>query len=168
MATVNPTLIASQVVGSGGAASVTFSSIPNTYTDLLISLSTRNDTSSSNTMYIALNGSTSSFTFKQLFGDGGAAHSGSGSTNEIGVSNSAAYTASTFSNTSIYIPNYTSSNYKSISVDTVVENNATTSYALFYASLWSNTAAVTSVSFTLTSGNFAQYSTAYLYGIKNS
>ena len=37
------------------------------------------------------------------------------------------WTASTFSNVEIYIPNYTSSTYKSWSADGVVENNATIS-----------------------------------------
>jgi hypothetical protein len=52
-------------------------------------------------------------------------------------------TANTFGNTEFYIPNYTSSNYKSFSVDGVTENNATAAFAL-YAGLWSNTAAITS------------------------
>jgi hypothetical protein len=78
------------------------------------------------------------------------------------------FTASTFANNEVTIPNYTSSNFKSYSVDSVTENNATQAYAIFVAGLWSNTAAITSITLGLSSANFVQYSTAYLYGIKNS
>ena len=86
----------------------------------------------------------------------------------IGQVNGATATANTFANVSIYIPNYTSANYKSVSIDAVTENNATTAYAFLSAGLWSNTAAITSATITNSSGNYVQYSTAYLYGIKNS
>jgi len=76
----------------------------------------------------------------------------------------ATYTANTFASAEIYIPNYTSSNYKSLSVDFVGENNATTSYQYFTAGLFSNTSAITSLVIDGTD-NFVQYSTATLYGI---
>jgi hypothetical protein len=77
-------------------------------------------------------------------------------------------TANTFGNTDIYIPNYAGSANKSVSVDTVEENNGTTARALLGAILWSNTAAITALGLTPVSGSFVQYSTATLYGIKNS
>ena len=51
------TLIASNTVGSGGAASISFSSIPSTYTDLLVKISTRDNTGSFNDMLLTFNGS---------------------------------------------------------------------------------------------------------------
>ena len=78
-------------------------------------------------------------------------------------------TASTFGNGDIYIPNYAGSNYKSASADTVSENNASTGYDDMTAGLWSNTAAITSIAISsFTSSTIIQYSTFYLYGIKNS
>jgi hypothetical protein len=75
-------------------------------------------------------------------------------------------TASTFASADIYIPNYTSSDYKSISIDTVTEKNATDAYMRLTAGLWSNTAAITSIGLNCSaSGNFVQYSTFYLYGV---
>ena len=163
------TLIASSTVGSGGTGTITFSSIPATYTDLKIVASVRGNANYANQSYeIRPNGSTSSMTARRIYGSGSSAASDSTPYIE-GVGNTA--TASTFSNDEIYIPNYTSSNYKSISIDNVSENNATTAYAMLSAFLWSNTAAITSIDLTTVgSGSplFVQYSTFYLYGIKNS
>jgi hypothetical protein len=75
-------------------------------------------------------------------------------------------TANTFSSTEIYIPNYASANYKSYSVDQVDEGNQTTVYSHLIAGLWSNTAPINQITFTPTSYNFVQYSTATLYGIR--
>ena len=80
-------------------------------------------------------------------------------------------TSSTFSNAQIYIPNYTSSNYKTWATESVNEINATGSEAItnMFGGLWSNTAAITRVTLTpYSAGTIQQYSTAYLYGIKNS
>jgi hypothetical protein len=76
-------------------------------------------------------------------------------------------TANTFGNTSIYIPNYRSSAAKSFSVDAVTENNATLAYQNIQAGLWNNSAAITSISISfLSGGNWAQGSSASLYGIR--
>ena len=84
------------------------------------------------------------------------------------MSNEGTYTANTFSNFSTYIPNYAGSNNKSYSVDGVTENNATASYQIMYAGLWSNTAAINQITLVPDTLNFVQYTTATLYGIKNS
>ena len=164
------TLIASSTVGSGGVADITFSAIPATYTDLLIKLSLRSNQSQIyGSCRISFNNSTSNFTYKVVYGEGANAASFGGSTNFMLDQNGDTSTASTFSNTEIYIPNYASSNYKSFSADAVTENNATTAYAELGAFLWSDTAAITSVKISTTSTNlWKEYSTAYLYGIKSS
>jgi hypothetical protein len=151
-------------------ASMSFTSIPSTYTDLLITYSAR-DTwpgATANDNAIQFNGSGSSFTGKRILGNGSAASSDSPAP-YAGSSTSAASTTNTFCNNQIYIPNYTSSNYKSYSIDSVTENNATEAYQILYAGLWSQTAAITSV--TIVSPGiyyFGPNSTATLYGIKNS
>jgi len=161
--------IATVTVGSSGSASIAFTSIPQTYTDLKLVVTARNTNpaAGSPTMYIGFNSSTSSFTNRYAYGAGsGAAVSGTG-TNSVSVVNGGSNTTSTFASTEIYITNYTSSNYKSYNVDNVQENNATTAYAVFYAGLWSNSAAISSIQLT-GDADFAQYSNATLYGIKNS
>lgn len=166
------TLIESYTVGAGGASSVTLGSggtIPNTYTDLLVKLSARN-TTANGVIYFSFNGSTSSRSSILLYGDGSAAGSVSYNNTDprVSLSTQSDYTASTFSNGEIYIPNYAGNNNKSLSADTVQENNGVTNYSYLIAGLWSNTSAITSITLTPISGNFAQYSTFYLYGIKSS
>jgi hypothetical protein len=165
------TLISSVTVGSGGAANITFSSIPQTYTDLVIKLSSRTNrgTVVGDFVVVSFNGNTANRSSRDLYGSGSGTFSGSYSTMYGALANSGDSTASTFGNAEIYIPNYTSSNNKSISVDSVSENNATEAYTYLNAGLWSNSSAITSVTLTPNVGTlFNQYSTAYLYGISNA
>jgi hypothetical protein len=166
------TLIASNTVGSGGVATVTFSSIPSTYTDLLVKMSGRGSGTNSNEVRLTFNSNTSGYSNKTLYGSGTTAGSFSFGTayaycGEIAAAN---VTASTFSNAEIYIPNYASANYKSLSLDSVSENNSATNNQLhLIAGLWSNTAAITSITLGM-DGAFVynQYSTFYLYGISKT
>ena len=164
-------LISSVTVGSGGAANITFTSIPSTYTDLCLKISLRSLYSSTgDNTNIGFNGSTASFSLKLLYGTGASAASyGASDNSNVTVIAGANATSNTFGNGEIYISNYAGSNYKSISADSVGENNGVAAQQYFYAGLWSNTSAITSIA--LTSGNsqdFVQYSTAYLYGISNA
>ena len=161
------TAIATTTVGSGGAANIEFTSIPSTYTDLKLVFSIREETGTSYTMGIRFNGSTTTYTRIDIRGNGAAASSGS-ATNIEPIVNSSGATASTFGNGEIYIPNYAGSTNKSSSVDSVSENNATTSFIRMSATLWSTTAAINQITLVPDSGDFAEYSTATLYGIKNS
>ena len=164
-------LINSSIVGSSGTSAITFSSIPQTYTDLLISGSMRTAASSGNwdQVNITFNGSSSSYTRMQLYGNGVTASSDP-STTITTYGNTPATTTSVFSNAGIYIPNYISSSYyKAVSANTVTENNAASALAIMVAGLWSNTAAITSITLTPSSAtSFVQYTNVYLYGIKNS
>ena len=161
------TLIASSTVGSGGAANIEFTSIPATYTDLVVLLSARSSRSGqiADGFYIKPNNSTP--TIKFITGDGSAVNS---DTVYSGILPAANVTASTFGNVSAYFPNYANTSYnKSFSVDAVAENNNTTAYATLSATLYSNTSAITSIVIvSINAQNLVQYSTAYLYGISNS
>jgi hypothetical protein len=167
-------LLASNTVGSGGAASVTFSSIPQTgYTDLVLKTSVRGTRAAAGTdCKLEFNGVTTGYTYKRAYGDGAAVYSDGASTGQSFTDSSASTTANTFANVEIYIPNYTSANYKSWSADSVSENNAAganSAYSMLYADLWSNTAAITSIEIkSVQTSTFVQYSTFYLYGIKSS
>ena len=167
--TANYVLLEKITVGAAGASSVTFSSIPQTgYTDLVVKASVRDTYTGAVTrpFILKLNGSATSYSAKFLLGDGASASSFSDTSGYIAYENTASSTSNTFASVEIYLPNYTSSNYKSYSIDSVTENNATTANASMTASLWSNTAAVTSISLEAYSGNnFTQYSTFYLYGV---
>ena len=118
---------------------------------------------------VTFNSNTSSYTSKSLQGDGSAASSNSWSFQWIGYAVGSTATASTFSNGEIYVPNYNSSNQKSFSSDNVAERNDANAQSIMLANLWANTAAITSIDLTMQGGyDFVQYSTFYLYGIKNS
>jgi hypothetical protein len=163
------TKIATVTVGSGGASSITFSSIPATYTDLCIKVSFRDTfTNIGNDINVSFNGVSTNRSGKYLFGSGTAISSGASAGIASGLGNSDGATASAFSNTEYYIPNYTSANNKSFSADSVTENNATAAYTMFNASLWASSSAITSITIGSLTYNLMQYSTATLYGIKNS
>jgi hypothetical protein len=167
--------IATVTVGSGGTSYIEFTSIPATYTDLLLKCSLRSNRTDAviDTVGLRFNGNSSaSYNMIRLTGTGAAASSGSGSGDtSLFLDNppTDGATASTFGNSEYYIPNYAGSTNKSVSADSVSENNATTAYARLTAGLWSNTSAITSIRLTPDTGTlWNQYSTATLYGIKNS
>lgn len=159
--------IATVTVGSGGASSISFSSIPQTYTDLQLLISGRdNDPGYASAFHLSFNG-TGWGSNREFYSYGGSVATGTTSGETAGTG--AGATASTFGNASVYIPNYTSSNSKSISSDSVAENNSSTNaYLVFHAGNSGVTAAITSISIAPGGALFSQYSTATLYGIKNS
>jgi hypothetical protein len=162
------------VVGAGGQASITFSSIPATFTDLVVKVGLRQGSGSGNAYGIRFNGDTASnYTAKVLRNNGNVAGSYTTSGTimfEIKVPNTGD-TASTFSNDEFYIPNYLSSTQKSVSMDNAYDVN-TSSYDSpnsLQAGKWSGTAAITSLTLIGTSSwNFAEHSSAYLYGVSNA
>jgi hypothetical protein len=156
-------LIETKTLGAA-AASIEFTSIPQTYTDIVILGSARNTATSVDTLLFSLNGSTTGFTARFLEGNGASASSGTiarFAANAVGGTE----TSNTFSNFQIYIPNYAGSTNKSYSTDTVSENNATTALQPLIAGLWSNTAAISSLTLTTNSGDLAIGTTISLYGI---
>jgi hypothetical protein len=157
------TLIAA-VTASGSSDIISFSTIPATYTDLLLKYSLRSDTGGNTEAVIKLN--STSPTQRNVQGSGAAASS---NTNAFMIVNASGSTASTYTNGEIYIPNYLSAVTKSASNDVVEENNATSARAQLQAYLYSSvTSAVTSVSITDLYGNWTNLSTAYLYGVSNA
>lgn len=160
------TVIAHQELASD-QAKFTFSNIPQTYTDLVVYVSTRSAFSFAGTPFtvIAPNGSLANLTFRRLSGNGSSA--GSDTAPYSVPTPSSLYTANTFSSGFIYIPNYAGSTNKSFSVDAANENNATEATAQIQAGLWSQTAAITSLEIQAESGtgNLKQYSSVTVYGI---
>jgi len=166
------TKIASVSVGVLGASTMTFTSIPSTYTDLCLKVSGRASGAGYDYhLNVYLNGNTSSYTERAVYGSGSSAFSYSASIAGYAASLMGSLgTANTFGSAEIYIPNYAGSTNKSYSVDNVTElNSATNNRADLLAGLWSNTAAVSSITVTTDDGTqFVQYSTATLYGISKS
>jgi hypothetical protein len=153
-------------VPSGGQASIDFISISGAYTDLAIMLSLRtNRNATYDDFRIQFN--TSDGTSRILYGDG--VNRGSFTQPTILTSGGAGgnnTVANTFGNAFVYIPNYASTTFKSVSMDGVQEHNTTTAYQSINAGLWSNNAAVTAIKIQPGDGTLlSQYSSATLYGI---
>lgn len=163
------TKISTVSVGAGGVASIDFNSIPGTMTDLLILLSVRGSVSAqSDEMLLTFNGSTSGYSYKQMYGSGSSPGSGgNGSAAFIAGlwQNLNTSTTSAFGSSSIYIPNYSGSTTKSITAENVSETNATGAYSSISTGFWTGTSAITSLSLKFGSGTIQQYSSATLYGV---
>lgn len=158
-------LIETITVGSGGAASISFSSIPQTFTDLVVMSSTRS-ASTGNQLIPSVNGSTATST-RNLFGDGGSAL-GTTAVTWIGFGTASGDTASVFGNSYFYFPNYALTQAKFSSSHSCNETNGASSYITVVGGYWSSTTAISTLSFATNSGNFAQHSSMSLYGIKSS
>jgi hypothetical protein len=161
------TLIETKTLASA-AASIEFTSIPQTFTDLVVLVSGRTTRTDDflDALIFRFNGDTNAanYSSRRLLGDG----SGVGSDTAFSqlALTSATATADTFGNQALYIANYTGATNKSVSSDGVSENNAVGAGQSLNASLWSNTSAITQITFTSgTSSNFVAGSTISLYGI---
>jgi hypothetical protein len=166
------TLISSNTLSSS-AASVTFSSIPSTYTDLVLRISARTDASGGtyDSIYVYINSDTANASARTLYGNGATAGSGSLIAAQIRYSaDQGGNTSNTFSNVEIYIPSYTASQYKPFSSFQVIENNATTAYIASQATLYSQNTAISSllIKADFYPSNFVSGSSFYLYGIRSS
>ncbi len=168
------TKLASTTVGVGGIASVAFSNIPQGYTDLRVVISARTSRTNDygDDINVTFNSNATGYSGKSImgFGSGGISSLNGTTTAIIRTSTSSdSNTANTFGNFEMHVSNYTSSAFKSVSIDTVGENNATTAMVNLTAGLWSNPSPITYISFTPGVGpNFMQHSTFTLYGIKNA
>jgi len=163
-------LIASSTVGAGGAANIEFTAIASTWTDLCLVVSLRTTTTKTDgwdDTQLKINGSSASITGRQLYGTGTTASSNTSTAGGV-FADHASMTANSFASASLYFPNYAGSSYKSFSVDSATEQNANSALRSFYAGLWSSTSPITSIGLDAISSTFVQYSSAYLYGIKNS
>jgi hypothetical protein len=158
------TLIQHIELGSN-QASIEFTSIPATFTDLYLLISARSDSPNGAQLLCRLNADSGNHSSRLLEGNGSSASSASTSTARSGQVNFQTATANTFGSIAIYIPNYRSSQAKSFSSDAVTENNGTLAIADINAVLYSQTTAVTSIQLLVSSAGFATNSSATLYGI---
>ena len=139
------------------ASSVTFSSIPATYRDLIVIFN--GTVTTANDYYLTLNGDTTNtnYSMVRMLGTGSATSSMAAATREIGV----AYTTPGNIITQIMDYSATDKHITSLSRSNYPDQNL-----LAYASRWANTAAVTSINFTIVGGHsFTTGSTFSLYGV---
>ena len=171
--------IATTTVGSGGVGTVTFSSIPATYKHLQIRIFARGTSSSGGyptSAYISINSDATdaNFTNHTLSGDGATVATNTALNNRGNIFVTAG-TNGSFSNTSTFTVSIIDFlNYADTNTYTTIRslqggdfNGAGT--VRMDSMYWKNTAAITSISFITDPtylGNYAQYSSFALYGIK--
>lgn len=164
--------IATVTVGSGGASSITFSSIPNTYAHLQLRGIARSDRGQPQDFWeIRFNSDTgTNYSNHLLVGDGSSA-SASAEANAtyaaVFYSSAAGTTASVFSGSVFDILDYANTNkFKTLRGLSGMDYNGT-GRMQFWSGNWRNTNAITSIRLTSNNAaNFAQYSSFALYGIK--
>jgi hypothetical protein len=161
--------ISTITVGSGGAATIDFTGIPATYTDLKLVYSLRN-ASNNTTLQVTFNndGTRANYSYKQFYGNGTSVADDGQSDIFWGQINPSSYTADTFSNGELYVLGYLLANRKTVNVDAVLENNATAAAVSLLIGQWTGTAAINQITLSCYIGSFAQHSSASLYGIKSS
>ena len=163
-------LIETISVGSGGAASMEFTGIAQDGVDLALLLSTRQDAFGHNQVKIRFNSdSGNNYSYLYLTGNGSSVVSFGAASNDFArihrSSPGPSQTANTFGSTNVLIANYTSSSGKSISAETVSEDNAATAYQSITTNVWTGTAAITTITLTGDAANYVEYTTASLYKI---
>jgi len=152
----------------------TFSSIPQTYTDLVLRISARSSYAAVfDGPAIFFNGVTSGYGRRTLGGNGTSNYASSNTSgsylyldNSIPAANAS---ANVFGVMTIYIPNYANTSYyKAVNCEAVMETNGSASNITLTAGSWSSTSNITSLTVYSGSGNFVANSEFTLYGIKNS
>ena len=160
-------LIASQTLGSD-AATVTFSSIPGTFDDLVFVYSVRTTTAVvGENIKARFNGagSDTNHSARRLSGNGSTAASSTQAYLLIGTASGSSSTADSFGSGEMYIPNYAGGSNKSCSMTSVQETNAIGASIYVLAGLWSDTSAITDIEILPVTGNLKTGSTFDLYGI---
>jgi hypothetical protein len=162
--------IQTTTVGSGGASSVTFSSIPSTYTHLQIRAIFKGSGAASVTMFGQVgNGSIdtgTNYSLHYLRGDGSSA-SASGAATQANFYAGASYNITSGFGAAIidYLDYANTNKYKTIRALAGGDANGN-GYVGLYSGNWRSTSAITDLKFTSNDGNFPQYSQFALYGIK--
>jgi hypothetical protein len=160
-------LITTVTVATGGSASISFSSIPQTYTDLMILISAKTTDANWSYIKIGFNGSTASFADKQLLSDSATSYSQSNNRFVSFVPGTNQGT-SVFGAANLYVPNYTSTTSKTYVAEGASPSNGLTGYPSSEGGIWSVSSAITSIELTMNVGNYAEFSSASLYGISKS
>lgn len=168
------TLISSNTLSSD-AATVNFTSIPNTYTDLVLKITARGDAAGLSTLLmVGLNSTSVNISCTYLYSsystyvvqsgrDSAATSAG------FGYFNGSTTTSNTFGPIEIYIPNYAGSTTKPINSIAMYENNSASAYGWAQASFANTTSPITSINLSrLIGSNFLAGSSFYLYGISKS
>jgi hypothetical protein len=156
-------------VGSGGVSSVTFGSIPATFSHLQIRYIARNSSLSSNTIMRFNGDSGSNYSTHYLIGNGSSASSGAEASSAYIYTDILSATSTSYAPAVVDIIDYANTNkYKTAKTLAGLEMNGSGTVWLASGS-WRDTSAITSITLSIGAGfNFAEYSHFALYGIKGA
>lgn len=156
-------------------SSVTLGSIPQTFDDLVVIAVGRSSISSVATdLLMGINGFTTGFTTRFIYSSSAGIASSSQAQRYVGTLAGSTTAGNQMASNEIHIRNYTGSTYKTIKGWGAGENYSQTAltalqaYIVDFTTLWSNTAAITSLEFASNSGNIVSGSSFSLYGISHS
>jgi hypothetical protein len=151
-------------VGSGGSASISFTSIPATYKHLQI----RGLVSMAGDINIRFNGDTNTnYSLHFMYGAGGTPAASNGLSTAYGYLGYGVFASSAFTPVITDILDYTNTNKYKVTRSLSGNDNNSTGGVMLASSFWQSTSAVTSITiYSKDSVNFNQYSTLALYGIK--
>lgn len=149
---------------TANVSTFTFSSIPSTYTDLIISANLKNNTGAGYNLFMRFNGDTSSnYSTTELWGNGSAA--GSSRTTNAVYAQLMRNDNSNFSGSAVSIQNYSNATTYKIAIS----KTSSTNNPSIFASTWRSTAAINSITFLQESpANIVAGSTLTLYGVKSA
>jgi hypothetical protein len=161
------------ITASGSTTQIAFTLIPQTYTDLVLKVSSRSAATTVSAILIVFNGDTSTFySTTRLLGNGSTAASDRFTAQSYGsVYNNAqdisTYTSNVYAVSNYYILNYANTtSYKSYLIDGVSENGATTSYQNLLSGSWQKTSNIYQINVLDANGtNLTSSSEFTLYGI---
>jgi hypothetical protein len=171
------TLVSTTTVGSGGVATIEFTNIPQTGTDLLLLTNFRSSlVQPTDSAFVYLNSDTTNSNYEynllratMFAGSGGNSNQAiTGSFRPFFAVPADESSTNTFTNDKVLISNYTSTVNKSVSIEAVSENfnsgNALAEAQInIQANRYTSSSAITSILLDLSGGNFVQHSSVSLY-----
>jgi|688.fasta_scaffold29267_12 hypothetical protein len=164
--------IATVTVGSGGAANIEFTSIPGTYQHLQIRFIGRQTNSSVDGGFakVQLNGDTgSNYNYHALWANGATVYADTSGTGTVMYplrATTATQTASVFGAGVADILDYASSSKTTVIRALTGWDNNGSGLIYLNSNLWTSTAAVTSIKLTAGANDWAQHTTAALFGVR--
>ena len=160
----NTFLLIEKKILTSPAASVEFTSIPQTFTDLVLLISARASANNDYGTYLKFNGSTTDFSAKYMYANVPSAPVSGNAARYIGTVSGSTY----WTSIRMYFPNYSGNKTKAYSSSAIAGRYNAGNHLNLIAGYRDNVAPITSISIDIGQDNFTTDTTMYLYGISNA
>jgi len=156
-------------VGSGGSSEIEFASIPSTYTHLQIRCMTLQSNTNADIEMRFNSDTISNYSIHYLYGEGSSPYSGNSiNTDKIYVSFNSGHTTYPVDSIVDILDYKNTDKYKTTRTLSGFDRNGVGGYAILTSGNWRSSSAITSIKIYNSAGNFNQYSSFALYGIKGA